>query len=235
MEAKASLMELLEGITDPRGARGKRHPLPALLALAVVAMLAGIGSYEGIVQFGKEWGWEFLQQLGFTTRWGLCKATYSRVFRRIDILAFEAAVARWLGSRLTTGEARHLAIDGKSLRGSRDGGTPAAHLVAAYAVDAGAVVAQLRVDARTNEHKAALELLGVLPINGRVISGDAMFTHRDVCTKVIDGGWDYVLAVKDNQPSLLADIKAAFAGPAEGLSPPPGRTSCREFRSSHGS
>jgi hypothetical protein len=235
MEAKASLMELLEGITDPRGARGKRHPLPALLALAVVAMLAGIGSYEGIVQFGKERGWEFLQQLGFTTRWGLCKATYSRVFRRIDILAFEAAVARWLGSRLTTGEARHLAIDGKSLRGSRDGGTPAAHLVAAYAVDAGAVVAQLRVDARTNEHKAALELLGVLPINGRVISGDAMFTHRDVCTKVIDGGGDYVLAVKDNQPSLLADIKAAFAGPAEGLSPPPGRTSCREFRSSHGS
>jgi hypothetical protein len=228
-------MELLEGITDPRGARGKRHPLPALLALAVVAMLAGIGSYEGIVQFGKERGWEFLQQLGFTTRWGLCKATYSRVFRRIDILAFEAAVARWLGSRLTTGEARHLAIDGKSLRGSRDGGTPAAHLVAAYAVDAGAVVAQLRVDARTNEHKAALELLGVLPINGRVISGDAMFTHRDVCTKVIDGGGDYVLAVKDNQPSLLADIKAAFAGPAEGLSPPPGRTSCREFRSSHGS
>jgi hypothetical protein len=235
MEAKASLMELLEGITDPRGARGKRHPLPALLALAVVAMLAGIGSYEGIVQFGKERGWEFLRQLGFTTRWGLCKATYSRVFRRIDILAFEAAVARWLGSRLTTGEARHLAIDGKSLRGSRDGGTPAAHLVAAYAVDAGAVVAQLRVDARTNEHKAALELLGVLPINGRVISGDAMFTHRDVCTKVIDGGGDYVLAVKDNQPSLLADIKAAFAGPAEGLSPPPGRTSCREFRSSHGS
>src|SRR5262249_46303088 len=115
MEAEASLMELLEGVHDPRGARGKRHPLPALLALAVVSMLAGISSYEGIVQFGRERGWEFLQQLGFTTRWGLCKATYSRVFRRIDIAAFEAAVARWIGRRLTTDDARHLAIDGKSL------------------------------------------------------------------------------------------------------------------------
>jgi hypothetical protein len=234
MEAEASLMELLEGIADPRGARGKRHPLPALLALAVVGMLAGIGSYEGIVQFGKERGWEFLRHLGFTTRWGLCKATYSRVFRRIDVGAFEAAIARWIGSRLTADDARHLAIDGKSLRGSREAGVPAAHLVSAYAVDAGAVLAQLRVDAKTNEHKAALELLGILPIAGRVVSGDAMFTHRDVCAQVIGGGGDYVLVVKENQPTLLADIKAAFAEPPEGLSPPPGRAPRPELRPIHG-
>ena len=92
MEARISLMELLEGIHDPRRARGKRHPLPALLGLAVVAMLAGMTSYEAIVQYGKERGWEFLQHLGFTTRWGLCKATYSRVFRRIDVADFEARV-----------------------------------------------------------------------------------------------------------------------------------------------
>jgi len=231
MEAQASLMELLEGIDDPRGARGKRHPLPALLSLAVVSMLAGITSYEGIVQFGKERGWEFLRQLGFTTRWGLCKATYSRVFRRIDIKAFEAAVANWIRSRLVTDDAQHFAIDGKSLRGSRDGEMPAAHLVSAYAVDASAVVAQLRVDAKTNEHKAALELLGIIPLKGRVITGDAMFTHRDVCTKIVEGGGDYVLVVKENQPNLLADIKAAFDEPAEGLSPPPDGASCREFRS----
>ncbi|MBV8318814.1 MAG: transposase family protein, partial [Planctomycetaceae bacterium] len=90
MEANASLMELLEGIRDPRGARGKRHPLPALLALAVVAMLAGMTTYEAIVQYGKERGGEFLYPLGFTRRRGLCKATYSRVFRRIDVADFEA-------------------------------------------------------------------------------------------------------------------------------------------------
>src|SRR5215203_4009254 len=81
MEAHISLMELLEGIHDPRAARGKRHPLHALLGLAVVAMLAGMTGYEAIVQYGKERGWGSLQHLGFTTRWGLCKATYSRVFR----------------------------------------------------------------------------------------------------------------------------------------------------------
>src|SRR4051812_23850587 len=96
MDASVSLMELLESLDDPRAARGKRHPLPALLGLAVVAMLAGQASYEAITQYGKERGWAFLQTLGFTRRRGLCKATYSRVFRRIDIAAFEAAIAGWI-------------------------------------------------------------------------------------------------------------------------------------------
>ena len=181
MEAHVSLMELLEGLHDPRRAQGKRHPLPALLGLAVVAMLAGMTSYEAIVQYGKERGWDFLQHLGFTTRWGLCKATYSRVFRRIDVADFEARVGRWIRGRLGPGDAPHIAIDGKTARGSRDGDTPGVHLVSAYAPDVKAVLAQLRVDAKTNEHKAALELLGVLPLKGKVVTGDAMFTHRDVC------------------------------------------------------
>jgi DDE_Tnp_1-associated/Transposase DDE domain len=230
MDSAASLMELLESLDDPRGARGKRHPLPALLALAVVAMLAGQVTYEAIVQYGKERGWPFLQALGFTRRRGLCKATYSRVFRRIDVAAFEAAVAAWVGARLGPGDARHLALDGKSLRGSREGGTPAAHLVAAYAPDVAAVVGQARVDATTNEHKAALELLGVLPLRGRVVTADAMFTHRDVCAAVLAGGGDYILPAKDNQPNLLRDIRAAFAEPPGGLSPPPGRAARGELR-----
>ena len=222
MEADASLMEVLEGIYDPRNARGKRHPLPALLALAVVAMLAGMTSYEAIVDYGKERGGEFLRLLGFTRRRGLCKATYSRVFRRIDVADFEARVGRWIGARLGPGDARHLCIDGKTARGSRDGSTPGVHLVSAYAPDVRAVLAQLRVDAKTNEHKAALEMRGVLPLKGKVITGDSMFTHRDVCSVVIGAGGDYVLPVKENQPTLARDIAAAFAEPEAGLSPPAG-------------
>ena len=223
MEARISLMELLEGIHDPRRARGKRHPLPALLGLAVVAMLAGMTSYEAIVQYGKERGWEFLRHLGFTTRRGLCKATYSRVFRRIDVADFEARVGEWIQGRLGPGDAPHISIDGKTARGSRDGDTPGVHLVSAYAPDVKAVLAQLRVDAKTNEHKAALELLGVLPVKGKVLTGDAMFTHRDVCAAVLDGGGDYVLPVKENQPTLSQDIAAVFAEPEAGFSPPPDR------------
>lgn len=133
-------------------------------------------------------------------------------------------MSRWIRARLKPTDARHLTPDGKALRGSKDGATPAAHLVAVDAPDVAAVVAQLRVDAKTNEHKAALELLGVLPVRGRVVTADAMFTHRDVCAAVTGGGGDSILPVKENQPTLLHDIEAAFAAPPAGLSPPPGRT-----------
>jgi hypothetical protein len=222
MEADMTLMELLEGLDDPRAARGKRHPLPALMALAVVGMLAGMTSYEAIVQYGKERGGEFLKLLGFTTRWGLCKATYSRIFRRIDAADFDGRIGQWIRAWLATGDASHICFDGKTARGSRDGRTPGAHLVSAYAPEVKAVLAQLRVDAKTNEHKAALQLLGILPLKDKVVTGDALFTHRDVCAAVIDGGGDYVLPVKDNQPTLARDITAAFDGPGDGLSPPPG-------------
>jgi predicted transposase YbfD/YdcC len=223
MEANTSLMEILEGIHDPRGAKGRRHPLSALLALAVVAMLAGMTSYDAIAQYGRERGGEFLHLLGFTRRRGLCKATYSRVFRRIDIADFELRVGQWIKGQLGTDDASHIAFDGKTARGSRDGDTPAIHLVAAYAPDVHATVAQLRVDAKTNEHKAALELLGILPLKGKVVTGDAMFTHRDVCSEVIEGEGDYIFPVKENQPTLRANIAAIFAEPEAGLSPPPDR------------
>lgn len=232
MESHPSLMELFQGVHDPRRAQGKRHPLPALLSLAVVGLLSGMTSYEAIVDFGKARGWEFLQLLGFTRRRGLCKATFSRVFRRIDVADVEARIGQWIQARLDLKVVPHIAIDGKTARGSRDGETPGVHLVSAYAPEFHAVLGQLRVDAKTNEHKAALELLGILPIQGTLVTGDAMFTHRDVCAKIIERGGDYVLPVKDNQPNLRADIVAAFAGPAAGLSPPPDRPACRPHRSS---
>ncbi|MBV8607616.1 MAG: transposase family protein, partial [Singulisphaera sp.] len=112
---------------------GKRHPLPALLGLAVVAMLAGMPSSEAFVDYGQKRGGEFLRLLGFSRRRGLCKATSSRVFRRIDVADFEARVSQWLQGRLTPEDAPHLALDGTTARGSRDGEAPAIHLVSASA------------------------------------------------------------------------------------------------------
>ena len=112
MEANPYLMELLEGVHDPRGARGKRHPLPTLLALAVVALLAGMTSYEAFFDYGKERGEEFFRLLGFTRRRGHCKATSSRVFRRIDVADFEARVGRWIQGQLGSDDTPHLALDG---------------------------------------------------------------------------------------------------------------------------
>jgi len=85
-------------------------------------------------------------------------------------------------------------------------------LLSAYVGAARAVLGQLRVDAKTNEHKAALRLLGVLPLAGKVVTGDAVFTHRDVAAAIRQAGADYVLVVKDNQPELKAPIEQALHG-----------------------
>lgn len=93
-------------------------------------------------------------------------------------------IGEWLADRHPAGWG-HLALDGKVVRGSRDGDIPGTHLLAADAPHAAAVVAQLRVGAATDEHKAALRLLGVLPpLGGAVVTADAMFTHADVCAAV---------------------------------------------------
>lgn len=174
-------------------------------------MLSGCKSYEAIAQFGREKGAELAWALGFRRGKTPAKSTLSILFRALDVAAFEAALSRWVASRLPEGGELHVCLDGKAARGSRDGDAPGHHLVAAYAPAAQAVLAQVRVDAKTNEHKAALELLGVLPPRGKVFTGDAMFCQRDVCARIVEGGGDYVLFVKDNQPSLLTDIQAGLA------------------------
>jgi hypothetical protein len=210
MPASLALVDLLAQIPDPRARRGVRHPLSAILALAVLAMLTGVKSYTGIAQFGRDKGASLAHALGFRRGKTPAISTFSEVFRILDIEAFEAILSRWIASRLPSDAERVISLDGKNLRGSKDGDAPGQHLVAAYASDTKAVLAQVRVDAKTNEHKAALQLLGILPQGGTVFVGDAMFCQRDLCAKIVDGGGDYVFFVKDNQPSLAIDIDAGL-------------------------
>jgi hypothetical protein len=210
--AGPSLIELLATVPDPRKPRGRLHPLTAILSLAVVAMLAGMKSLEAIAQFGRDHGPGLAHALGFRRKKTPAKSTLSEIFRAIDRDAFEAALRAWVQGRPADGDA--IALDGKALKGSRAGEVPGVHLLAAFAPASAAVLGQLRVEAKTNEHKAALRLLGVLPLQGKVVSGDAMFTHRDFAQAVRDGGGDYLLFVKDNQPELKAQVEAALHGDA---------------------
>jgi predicted transposase YbfD/YdcC len=211
MPAPLALLEVLAQVPDPRDHRGIRHPLGAILSLAVIAMLTGVRSYTGIAQFGRDKGFALAHALGFRRGKTPAVSTFSELFRALDIGAFEAALSRWIASRLPPAKERIISLDGKTARGSKDGEVPGHHLVAAYAADARAVLAQIRVDAKTNEHKAALQLLGILPLAKTVFVGDAMFCQRDVCATIIEGGGDYVFFVKDNQPSLAIDISAGLA------------------------
>jgi hypothetical protein len=205
-----SLLEVLAQVPDPRSRHGRRHPLSAILALAVVAMLSGAKSYEAIAQFGREKGFTLAHALGFTRGKTPTKSTFSVLFRILDVQTFEEVLSRWVVSRVPEGQEKPISLDGKTARGSRDGDLPGQHLVAAYYAEAQAVLAQVRVDAKTNEHKAALQLLGILPVKGNILTGDALFCQRDLCAAIIAAGGDYVFTAKDNQPSLVIDIDAGL-------------------------
>jgi hypothetical protein len=205
-----SLVEALAAVPDPRSRKGRRHPLTAILSLSVVAILAGCKGLEAIAQFGRDHGTALAHALGFTRGKTPNKSCLSKLFRRLDVDALEAALGRWVLGRVEHHGWDAIALDGKTARGSRDGDAPGAHLLSAYVPAAAAVLKQLRVDAKTNEHKAALKLLGVLPLANKVVTGDAMFTHRDTAAAIRRGGGDYLLIVKDNQPELKAQIESVL-------------------------
>jgi hypothetical protein len=206
-----TLFEVLATLPDPRSRHGRIHPLSAVMGLVVLAMLMGRKSLIGISRFGRQYGTPLAHALGFRRGKTPTVSTLSRTLRRFDAQQLEAALSCWIRSRIDPETFELISIDGKTLRGSRDGEVPGQHLVAAYACAVQAVLAQVRVDAKTNEHKAALELLGILPLKGKVVVGDAMFCQRDLAEQVVEAGGDYLLVAKDNQPGLEADIEAGFA------------------------
>ena len=213
-----SLVEAFALVPDPRDPRGRHHPLVAVPSLAAVAMLAGCKSLQAVAQFGRDHGLPLAHALGFRRAKTPAASTFCVLFAALDPDALDAALRAWPAARGADGG--HLALDGKAARGSGGSHGPAAHLLAAYATGHAAVVGQLRVAATTSEHKAALRLLGVLPPAGKVVTADAMFTHRDVCDTITDAGGDYLLAVENNQEALAVDLEAMFADGAD-LSPPP--------------
>lgn len=213
-----SLLERLAELTDPRDPKGRQYPLVPLLALCLVGTLAGCTSVAAIAQFGRLRSRRLGHALGFHHGKMPCPNTLTNLLAALDPDHLDRVIGEWLADRHAAGW-EHLAVDGKTVRGSRDAETPGLHMLAAYAPQASAVVAQMTVEATTNEHKAALRLLGVLPLGGAVVTADAMFTHADVCAGVLGAGGDYVLYAKDNQRVLRADIEAAFAAGGEDFSP----------------
>ena len=231
MEAHAisQLLSFLAAVPDPRSRHGRRHPLPALLAAACLALLCGARSYAAIAQWAADQDLALMHRLGFTRRPPKLGG-FRKVLMALNVAAFEAALNQWaeaiLGRPLAAAGSplQAFALDGKSARGSRDGLEKAVHLLSLVAHESGLTLAQAAVpnggQDKTNEHKAALRLLKGLVLQGRLITGDAMFCQRDFCQQVIDAGGDYLVFVKENQPTLLHDIEAAFAPETTGaLSP----------------
>lgn len=183
---RISLWECFADVPDPRDESGKRHPLRAVLTLTAVAMLSGAKSLYAIAQFGRDRGAGFARELGFTRDappHSPCCATLHYLFKALDRPAFEAALRRWAAGRAASAEWEAVHIDGKELRGTQGHEVPGIRVLAAYAHAAKVVLDQIPVDAKTNEHKTALELLDLVPVKGKLVTGDAAFCQRDLSRK----------------------------------------------------
>jgi hypothetical protein len=208
-----SLLEYLEQIPDPRGRQGRRHSLAAMLAAVAIAILCGQRGYAGIAHWLRLQSVQVWHRLGFR-RTPPTRNAFRTLLMRIPPEDLEQALRQWaadlLGEPLPEDPLQPVAMDGKSLCGTLQPHARAVHLLSLFDQRTGCVLSQLPVDSKTNEAKTALEILDTISLRGRVITGDAMFCQREVCQKIVDSGGHYFVVVKENQPTLRADIAAEF-------------------------
>jgi len=219
-----SLYEALKTVGDKRKARGKRYSAALVLALSVVAKLGGEDEPAGMAEWVQLRAGPLRASLGLKRERLPHAATYRRVLgEAIDIEELEQVVGAFFGQCQQKEE--QLAIDGKTMRGTIEPGqTSGVHLLAVYAVGTGVVLNEVNVALKENEISAAPKVLAAVDIKGKVISGDAMFTQRDLSQQIIDSGGQYVWKVKDNQPTLRADIERLFGPERVPLGSAPLRT-----------
>jgi predicted transposase YbfD/YdcC len=215
------LIEVFSDIPDVRKSRGKRHPLSALLALSCCAMLCGSRSSSAIAAWGRNYGSAITPALGFTHN-PPCASTLHTIFGRLDCEAFEAPLGVWADSGVAHTPATPaapeaaMAVDGKTLRGSKKQGAPGTHLLSVLAHRLGLTLTHQAVAAKTNEIKEIETVLSQVVLTGRVVTMDARLTQRQVAQTIVDAGGDYVMIVKENQPQLKADIALVFTLPPAG-------------------
>ena len=197
-------------LRDPRVERTREHLLEEILLMALAAVLCGAGSWneiEGYCKAKSLWLKSFLKLPGGIPS----HDTFNRVISALDPAEFERGFEAWVGSiaKLTAGEV--VAIDGKALCGTREAGKATlVHLVSAWASANNLVLAQRRVDEKSNEITAIPKLLDALALSGTVVTLDAMGCQKSIAEKIVAKQADYILAVKENQGHLLEEIKDSF-------------------------
>ena len=218
--AVATLPQAFASISDPRRTQGTRYSLAAILSLAVVAVLANHTSVLAMAEWATLQTRHVRRTLGFRRDSTPHQTTIQRLLARLDPADVAAAVQQ-VFEPCVSGEVRErgsqgVALDGKAQRGRlRHGATPThpIHAVTAFCHDLAGVLAQLVVDARQHEAEltVAPQALRQIDWQGRVLTGDALYCQQALCAQVVEAGGDYLVLVKANQPTLLADIVQVFA------------------------
>ena len=195
-------------LRDPRINRRKRHLLMDIIVIALCAVLCGAKDWQQVELFGKQrldWLRRFLKlPHGIPSH-----DTFERVFDRIDPRAFHQSFQSWVSAIAEKINIKHIAIDGKTLRGSGSSTLGPLHLVSAWATEHHLSLGQVATAEKSNEITAIPELLDLLELHGAIVTIDAMGCQKAIASKIIERGGSYVLTVKDNQPTLLEDIENA--------------------------
>lgn len=216
-----SLAHFLAEIPEYRKAKGKRYQRLSLRLYVCVAMVCGRRSQAALADWGADYGSVVLTPVGITGERGPRQATLHRLFNQISRDKLEEALSHWaeavlqhhprnLPADLLGPELDGIAIDGKTLRGSKKQGASAAHVLSALSHRLHVVLGQGAVDANSNEITALESLLALIGVAGRVPTTDALHTQRQLAEAVLQADGDYVMAVKENHPSLLNDIVLVF-------------------------
>ena len=239
--ADGGFLRFFADLPDPRGVN-KVHKLLDMIVIAVMAVICGADGWSEVALFGRckhQWLATFLElPNGIPSH-----DTFGRVFARLDPDAFERCFLAWMSTLVELSGGRLVAIDGKSIRRSFEHAwdkSSMAHMVSALVSQDGnrLVFGQVAVQDKSNEITAIPKLLELMDLKGAVVTIDAMGTQREVAQTILDGGGDYVLALKANWPATLKAVQALFDTPPRGgtrqthqtIDTSHGRTETRRYR-----
>jgi hypothetical protein len=206
LQGEGALMDWLKTLVDPRKPRGVRHPVATVVAIALCAALSGARSFCAIAEWAQGLTREALKQLGSNRPKPPSEPTIRRVLQRIDAESLDAHVSHWLIQHHPLA-GRAVAVDGKTLRGAHDLSKRPPHLLSAILHQEAVVLGQIAVEEKTNEIPKLPQLLDSLPLQGAVVTADAMHTQQETARYLVEEKEaDYLFTVKDNQSTLRKDI-----------------------------
>jgi len=208
----AGLIERFSDLPDSRVEGRTDHDLLDIVVLALCAVMSGAEGWDDVEDWGRERE-EWLRQYLLLRNGIPGHDTIRRVFEAISPIELEQRFEAWMSEVCEAVKGRVIAIDGKALRGSaRTGrGLRALHQVSAYAAEYGLTLGQRACEEKSNEITAIEELLPALALTGAVVTIDAMGCQTEIARQITEGGGDYVLAVKDNQPQLAEALRDFFS------------------------
>lgn len=204
-----TLDEAFAGLADPRTGPAQRHDLREMILMALCAVLCGADTWVDVAEWAED-NESWLRRYLVLEHGTPSHDTFGRVFRILDARTFEQCFRNWIAGLAGVIEGV-IALDGKTVCGSRDGENTALHMVSAYATASGLCLGQEGTRGKGNEIAAIKALLDTLALKGCIVTLDAIGCQTEIAQKIVDAGGDYLLAVKDNQGKLADALREFFA------------------------